>query len=200
MAELWHAKSKSKYKGGFKTTNGRKNNTAEYNHDYYVQNRDRILRDKLKKKGYNAFQDWWGLDEKDRLKTADEAKQQADRWREMDTEFGTRLISESIYNDDPKESKRLFDAGIDIRNYGWGYSDRASSEYYKALRQYERTPMAKVEKVVNGVNNIVQDAKWAIEDAGKATMDFVNNVISEADYQLWRVGYYAGKALKKKEK
>ena len=31
--------SKSKYSGGFKTVNGRKNNTSEYNHDYYQKNK-----------------------------------------------------------------------------------------------------------------------------------------------------------------
>ena len=31
----------SKYKGGFKSVNGRLNNTSEYNHDYYVHNKDK---------------------------------------------------------------------------------------------------------------------------------------------------------------
>lgn len=32
---------KSKYAGGFKTVNGRTNNTSAYNHDYYMKNKDR---------------------------------------------------------------------------------------------------------------------------------------------------------------
>ena len=43
-ATLQHAairKRGSKYKGGFKSVNGRLNNTSEYNHDYYVHNKDK---------------------------------------------------------------------------------------------------------------------------------------------------------------
>lgn len=35
---LIHKDSKSKYKGGFITKNGRKNNSSAYNHDYYLKN------------------------------------------------------------------------------------------------------------------------------------------------------------------
>ena len=37
--------SKSKYSGGFKTVNGRKNNTSEYNHDYYQKNKHKWRKD-----------------------------------------------------------------------------------------------------------------------------------------------------------
>ena len=37
--------SKSKYSGGFKTVNGRKNNTSEYNHDYYQKNKHKWKKD-----------------------------------------------------------------------------------------------------------------------------------------------------------
>lgn len=43
-ATLQHAavrKRGSKYKGGFKSVNGRLNNTSEYNHDYYIHNKDK---------------------------------------------------------------------------------------------------------------------------------------------------------------
>ena len=38
---LIHKDSKSKYKGGFITKNGRKNNSKEYNHDYYMKNKEK---------------------------------------------------------------------------------------------------------------------------------------------------------------
>lgn len=38
---LIHKDSKSKYKGGFITKNGRKNNSKEYNHDYYMRNKEK---------------------------------------------------------------------------------------------------------------------------------------------------------------
>lgn len=34
-------KSKSKYKGGFVSKNGRLNNSKEYNHDYYLKNKEK---------------------------------------------------------------------------------------------------------------------------------------------------------------
>lgn len=37
--------SKSKYSGGFKIINGRKNNTSEYNHDYYQKNKHKWKKD-----------------------------------------------------------------------------------------------------------------------------------------------------------
>lgn len=40
MAELWHAR-RSQYSGGFKVVNGRKNNTSEYNHNYYEKNKQK---------------------------------------------------------------------------------------------------------------------------------------------------------------
>lgn len=200
MSELYHARRRSKYKGGFKIVNGRKNNTPEYNHDYYVNNRDRILEDKRKKKGYNAFQNWLGLDEKDRLKTADKAKEQADRWREMDTELGTDLIRKYIWDSDNPEARKWFEDGIAIRDYGWGYSGTADSHYYKALHDYDKTPMGKVEKAINGAKSLAQDAKWAIEDAGATTMKAVNKAIDEADYQLWSLGDDIKKAFKRGKK
>ena len=39
MSELYHARRRSKYKGGFVKVNGRSNNSAAYNHDYYENNK-----------------------------------------------------------------------------------------------------------------------------------------------------------------
>lgn len=59
-ATLQHAavrKRGSKYKGGFKSVNGRLNNTSEYNHDYYVHNKDKWNKEVAVKTGSGTEED-----------------------------------------------------------------------------------------------------------------------------------------------
>lgn len=184
MSELWHAKSKSKYKGGFKTTNGRKNNTAEYNHDYYTRNKERW------RKKYNKVQDWLGYDERDEIKITKDLSDEADRWYELDKDWANEMIMKGFHEKDDE----LFDFGINLRDYDWGYKVTANHAYQKAISKYEKTPLGMLEKVSNKVGSAAQDFAWAVEDGANAVKNFASNTIGEIDYQIWRLG----KAIKKK--
>lgn len=92
--------SRSKYKGGFEERNGRKNNTSEYNHNYYVRNKEKW------RKKYNKLQDWLGFDERD---ARDEAKEQFDdAWIDY-------MLSQHKYiglsGDVIEKGRKYFDAG-----------------------------------------------------------------------------------------
>ena len=186
MSELYHARRRSKYKGGFKTVNGRKNNTAEYNHDYYTRNRERW------RKKYNKVQDWLGYDERDEIKITKDLSDEADRWYESDKDW----VNEMIIKGHHENNQELFNLGIDFRDYDWGYKVTANNAYHNAISKYEKTPLGMLENISNKVSSAAQDIAWAVEDGADVVKKFANDTISEIDYQIWRLG----KAIKKKRR
>ena len=176
--------TRSKYGGRFITKNGRKNNSREYNHEYYLRNKERW------RKKYNKVQDWLGYDERDEVKITKDLSDEADRWYENNRDWVNEMIIKGHHEND----QELFDLGIHFRDFDWGYKVTANNAYYKAISKYEKTPLGMFENISNKVSSAAQDFAWAVEDGANTVKNFASDTIGEIDYQIWRLG----KAIKKK--
>lgn len=121
-------RGKSKYEGGFEERNGRKNNTSEYNHNYYVRNKEKW------RKKYNKLQDWLGFDERD---ARDESKEQFDdAWIDY-------MISQHKYiglsGDVIEKGRKYYDAGN-----AFYYSQRVYSETFLGKLEQKKRDALKI--------------------------------------------------------
>lgn len=114
-------KKGSQYKGGFK--DGK--NTSEYNHDYYIHNKDKWL----KKTGaaYDRFKDAMGYDERD---------------------YRDAAVKDAMYY-----QNRNYDTSKSAMQRS--QADNANVKAWMAQRAYDRTPLGRIDSFVNSVKKKV---------------------------------------------
>ena len=155
---LMHAKSRSRYHGGFTTINGRPNNTSAYNHDYYEKNKH-----KWNKKG----QTMGGF-------IGDKANNLFSKWRKqaLDSISDFMVDLSMLYLEKMMKDQRLKDLKVDQLVY-----DTFSPVINKMVNEAVDGAMDRMSKNAAKIatDTVNEVTKNAAKNATNAAADAVNN-------------------------
>ena len=154
---------------------------------------DRMKEEFRKKK--EDVKDKLGYDERERRDLAQKRAETVGKVANKEAESGTHKISESIWEKDEKKSKELFDKGLKQRDDAWAAAKRSREAAWDAQKEYNKTPLGKVDKAKDALRSVKDDIDVALYDAEKKIKKAGGNVKDAADDAAFEIEYAAKRAV-----